>query len=174
MKIKRGIIALGAVVLFMGAKVSFSEPGSESDPLVTFSYVERKIDQLKVYVDEKLEENVEKLEENIEKPVENIKEEVSWEVLQVEAGKFLLCRAGTELILRSGQGEAVSNVGTIIVNGVEEAIENGLADVTNGKDLTMGVDIPRDHLLIAPRDDGRGVFCTSDSFFLIKGDYEIK
>lgn len=167
MKIKRIGIIVSAIVLLLGARVSFSEPGSDSDPLLSLSYLEKEIDKLKYYIDEKLDN---KLEEKPEKP----REENSWKVVEVEAGKSLICKDGTEIILRSGKGEAISKITTIFINGVEEVIDNGLTDVTQGKDLTMGSDIPRDHLLIIPRDDGRGVNCTSNSFFLVKGEYKIK
>lgn len=162
-KIKKIGIGLGAVVILLGTSTSFSEPGSQSDPLVTFSYVERKIEQLKDYIDEKLSETD-----------GNSKDESSWQVVEVFTGQSLICKDGTEIILRSGKGQAISKITTISTNGVEETLDNGLTDVTQGKDLKMGEDIPSDHLLIVPRDDGRGVYCTSDSFFLVKGDYQIK
>ena len=42
-KVKRIGIGLGALVILLGAATVFSEPGSESDPLVTLSYVEKKM-----------------------------------------------------------------------------------------------------------------------------------
>ena len=104
----------------------------------------------------------------------NSNEESSWQVVEVSGEESLICMSGTEVILRSGSGEAISNISTIIQNGIEKRIDNGLTDVTDGKDLKMGASIPRDHLLIIPRDDGRGIYCISNSFFLVKGAYEIK
>lgn len=163
MEIKKIGIVIGTVVILLGATVVFSEPGSHSDPLVTSGYVDMKIEQLKSYINEKLS--------GIDG---NFNEEGSWQVVEVAADKSLVCKDGTEIILRSGKGEAISKITTIFENGIEETIDNGLTDVTDGKDLKMGANIPQDHLLIVPRDDGRGVYCVSNSFFLVKGDYEIK
>ena len=44
MKIKKTYIALGAVIALFGSSIVFSEPGSESDPLVTLSYVNNSIE----------------------------------------------------------------------------------------------------------------------------------
>lgn len=162
-KTKKIGLAFGVVVLLVGARVSFSEPGSESDPLVTLSYVDTKITQLQYYIDSKLTGNN-----------QGPDKESSWEVVEVSAGKSIIGKAGTEMILRSGRAKSISNISIVSENGTEYIVDNGLTDVTNGKDLTKGMDISTDHLLIVPRDDGRGVQCTADSFFLIKGNYRIE
>lgn len=162
MKIKRIGITIGAIIILLGTTVAFSEPGSYSDPLVTSGYVDAKIEQLKFYINEKLA------------GAGSSSEESSWGVVEVSAGESLVCKDGTEIILRSGKGEAISKITITSSNGVEQSIDNGLTDVTDGRDLKMGENIPVDHLLIIPRDDGRGVYCISKSFFLVKGKYDIK
>ncbi len=154
-------IGLGAVIVLFGATVVFSEPGSEGDPLVTLSYVEKKIDQLKYYVDTKLSGT-------------SNTPNTTWEVVEVAAGKSLICKDGTEIILRSGDARSISKISIEIKNGVEIIIDNGLTDVTDGKDLKMDELISQDHLLIIPRDDGRGANTITRCFFLVKGDYDIK
>lgn len=163
MKIKKIGITIGAVIILLGATVAFSEPGSYSDPLATSGYVDAKIEELKIYINEKL--TGVKVDTN---------EESSWRVVEVAAYKSLICKDGTEVILRSGKGNSISKITITSNNGVEQAIDNGLTDVTDGRDLKMGDNVPMDHLLIIPRDDGRGIYCTLDSFFLVKGNYEIK
>ena len=150
MKIKKSFIALGAATLLLGSTVVFSEPGTESDPLVTLSYVNRSIEQVKTYIDQKVSNS------------NNTSTSDSLEVVNVEKGKFLIGEAGTEIILRGGSAKAiVSNLG-------------GLSDITEGVDLGKDVSIPANHLLIIPRDDGRGVYCVTDSIFMVRGGYEIK
>ena len=150
MKIKKSFIALGSAVLLLGSTVVFSEPGTESDPLVTLSYVNRSIEQVKTYIDQKVSNST------------NTSTSDSLEVVNVEKGKFLIGEAGTEIILRGGSAKAiVSNLG-------------GLSDITEGVDLGKDVSIPANHLLIIPRDDGRGVYCVTDSIFMVRGGYEIK
>lgn len=163
MKIKKIGITFGAIIILLGAGVAFSEPGSSSDPLATAGYVDGKIEQVKYYINEKLAGvNV------------NSNEESSWKVVEVPAKGSLICKDGTEIILRSGKGEAISRISITYENGKETATDNGLTDVTDGRDLKMGDNVPLDHLLIIPRDDGRGVYCVSHSYFLVKGNYEIK
>lgn len=158
-KIKKIAIGIGAALILIGGRTSFSEPGSQSDPLVTFSYVEKKIEEIKEYINEKVGDNDKK---------------ELWEVVEVLEGESLIGKAGSELILRSGKGTAISNISKITEDGIDIVIDNGLTDVTDGKDLKMADKVPRDHLLIIPRDDGRGVNCISDCFFLIKGDYKVE
>src|SRR5690554_3701010 len=111
-KLKKIGIGLGIAVILIGGRAAFSEPGSPTDPLVTLSFVENKIDQLKYYIDSKLGEwNIEPKEE-----------QGSWKVVEVPAGSSLICKDGTEIILRSGRATAIA----IEKNG----IINGLTDVT--------------------------------------------
>lgn len=161
-KLKKISIGVGLSLVLISGQLAFSEPGSQSDPLVTFSYVEKKITELKSYIDEKLSKD------NIDS------NQSTWQVVELLEGQSLIGKGGTEIILRSGKGKSISNISIKNENGVELKIDNGLTDVTDGLDLKSGVAIPRDHLLIIPRDDGRGVLAVSGSFFLVKGDYEIK
>ena len=84
------------------------------------------------------------------------------EVVEVDAGQRLLGGAGTEFILRAGQA-------TIIDSEL-----GGLADVTAGGDLGLGVSVPRNHLLIVPRSDGRGMQATSDIIVMVRGSYSVE
>lgn len=148
MKIKKSLIAFGAAAVLLGSTVVFSEPGSESDPLVTLSYVNKNIDQIKAYVDEKLQSKS--------------SSSYALEIVELNKGQFLIAKAGTEIILRGGKATAiVSDLG-------------GLQDITEGVDIGQGAAIPAYHLLLVPRDDGRGVYCTSNAIFMVRGDYQIR
>lgn len=149
MKIRKSFIAIGAATLLLGSTVVFSEPGSESDPLVTLSYVNRSIEQLKTYIDNRLS--------NLDGSASN-----ELEVVNLSQGQILIGKNGTEIILRGGKGIAVvSELG-------------GLADVTAGNDIGKDANIPANHLLIIPRDDGRGIYCTTDAVFMVRGEYEVR
>ncbi|MDD2216052.1 MAG: hypothetical protein PHR60_06515 [Eubacteriales bacterium] len=86
----------------------------------------------------------------------------TFEAVFVEAGKKLIGGAGTELILRSGRASAIDN-------GAD-----GLSDLTGAKDLIGGSDVGKNHLLLVPRDDGRGIRATTDLWVMVKGSYTIK
>lgn len=87
---------------------------------------------------------------------------VAFEAVFVEKGKKLIGGAGTEIILRSGGALAIDN-------GVD-----GLSDLTGGKDLKGGFAVEKNHLLLVPRDDGRGISAETDIWILVKGSYTIK
>ncbi len=82
-------------------------------------------------------------------------------VITVKAGKTLIGKEGTEIVLRSGSSTIYSPV------------QFGVSDVTAGKDLLNGQSVPQNHLLIIPR-DGRGIKAVTESVFMIKGEYTIK
>ncbi|MGI6574685.1 MAG: hypothetical protein ACOX3A_02255 [bacterium] len=133
MKSKRVLIPLTmllAAVLLAGVVwAQGSGPGTEADPVVAKSYVDKY---------------------------------VQLQVVELIAGQSLLADGGTELILRGGQAEAITSP------------LGGLADLTGGKDLAQGARIPANHLLLVPRDDGRGVFAVTDIILLVRGGYEIR
>ena len=67
-----------------------------------------------------------------------------------------------ELILRSGKAVA-------LCPGA-----NGISDLTGGADLPGNTEITANHLLLVPRNDGRGITVTSsDAYIMVRGTYEI-
>ncbi|WNR44678.1 hypothetical protein [Paenibacillus roseipurpureus] len=68
----------------------------------------------------------------------------SMKVVQLQNGQTLYAGAGAEFIVRTGRVLAVSND------------ENGIPDVTGGKDLAAGTEVALNHLLIFPV-EGRGI-----------------
>lgn len=164
--IKKIGIGISAALILIGGRYGFSEAGSQSDPLVSLTYVEKKLDEMRIEIKEYVNEKIVK-EENT-----NVKQG-DWEIVNVAKGQSLIGKGGTELILRSGKAAAITKISRGISNGRDIIVENGLADITDGEDLKMGANIPLEHMLLIPRDDGRGVSCTIDSIFMVKGDYTI-
>lgn len=177
---KSKFIILGIVVLISFPYISKAfdfEPGSKEDPIVTQSYVEMRNDQLKYYIDEninninnlmiEMDEQINKINEKIAKLQinnENVSAGASsiYEIVTVPANKKLILGASTEFILRAGQASAI------------DSLQGGLADVTIGKDLKFGENIPLNHLIIVPRNDGRGAEAKTDAIFMVKGSYNIE
>ncbi|NMB41843.1 MAG: hypothetical protein GX996_07900 [Firmicutes bacterium] len=154
---------------------TLSVPGSESDPLVTASWVEAKFEALSENLKEEqrkrqvLEERIRQLEAGagIEVPFEPeqpvvVAPALTYEIVTVDTGKRILSGAGTEFVLRSGRAMAIAGPG------------GGLSDLTSGQDLSSGETINRDHLILSAREDGRGAVAETDAIFLIRGGYEIK
>ena len=83
------------------------------------------------------------------------------QVVNLKAGQQIIADGGAEIILRAGQAVIVT------------AWENGIADVTNGKDLGRDVSVPTNHLLIVPRED-RGIKAIRDSWVTVRGGFTVK
>lgn len=186
-KFLKVISIVSIVVFFTGVgRATLADPGSKDDPLVTLSYVEKRMEQIKFYIDQKVQELVDQFGDSEE--IQLLKEEISrlgeensqlvnkvesleaikgvqgtsLEVVELGNGQTLIGKAGTEIILRGGKAKAiVSELG-------------GLSDVTGGTDIGMNQNIPLNHLLIIPRNDGRGVYVEEYAIFMVRGQYEIK
>ncbi|WP_027398792.1 hypothetical protein [Anaerovorax odorimutans] len=132
-----GILLL-ALTIVAGA-VS-TTPGSEDDPVVTKSYVDSQIAELK----------------------SNNTTAETFKAIEVKAGQKLIGSEGTEIILRSGEAKAIDNGA------------NGVSDISDGKDLMTGYWVYPNHLLLTPRDDGRGISATTDIWVMVRGSYTIQ
>jgi hypothetical protein len=175
-----------------------AQPGSEFDPLVTKSYVDEQIQKLSQKigsgsarpsagtssgsVDEQVINNlradvsdltgliieaymrIQSLEKQNLELIQKVEAlEQGFTVVEAAKGQRILLGAGSEVIVRSGEVLAVS--GEL----------GGLADVTAAKDLTGGMQVTNQHLLISSRKDGRGVQVVSDvAFLLVRGGYTIE
>lgn len=141
-----------------------SQPGTANDPLVTKSYV----DEL---VQKKVAEEVAKIKGGITAPTPTptptpvttpgtSSEGVT--VIELKAGQTLYAAAGAEFIVRTGK--------TLIVS----SDDNGVPDVTSGKDIAPNGAIETNHLLIFPR-EGRGIKPDPKNkdaiFVMVKGNY---
>lgn len=161
------IIAIG--ILSINVLASSNQAGSASDPVVTKSYVDKKIsDALGKGSSGELSEYqmafiISEIKESLADEM-NSKGAVgaSYIPVNVEAGFILIGEEGTEIILRSGQAE-----------GYTEGAE-GIVNATTGEEIGNHTKISKNNLLIIPRSDGRGVKCATNSWFIIKGGYSIK
>lgn len=158
-KLKKSLLTLGFATILLGTTIAFSEAGTKNDPLVSLSYFEKKMDELKDYVDTRLKQNDNGRKDTVSD---------TFQVVELAKGQSIIGKNGTEIILRGGTGKGVGKA-KIVAPG-----SDGLSDITEGKDLKNGQDVPLNHLLIVPRDDGRGVYAETDSVYLVKGQYEIR
>ena len=169
---KINILLTSAVLmttLFIGTtEAGYIEPGSESDPLVSKTYVDKKNNEVKASLDS----NATKLAE-MQKSIEHIMinggnnsggasqgTSEEFKVIELKEGQTIIADASTEIIVRSG---------TVTVIGSKNG---GISDITEGIDLQTGDQIKLNHLLIIPRSDGRGLQVQTDNtFIMIKGKY---
>ncbi|MCS7459966.1 hypothetical protein N0M98_07400 [Paenibacillus doosanensis] len=84
------------------------------------------------------------------------------QVIKLEQGQILYGGDGAEIIVRTGKVTVVSSD------------DNGIADVTSGKDIAAGAAIENNHLLIIPR-EGRGIKPDpkqkQDIYVMVRGSY---
>ncbi|HOA80336.1 MAG TPA: hypothetical protein PKK61_04645 [Defluviitaleaceae bacterium] len=154
-KLNHSILIITLIIVF-GIVIGTGEvmgvaPGSNQDPLVSKSYVDSRIEAVMDLIGKLSSNNDTSTSDSL----------MTYEVVEVAAGKSLIGYQGTEIILRGGKGLAIT------------APLGGLQDMTEGTDILSGQDIPKYHLIIIPRDDGRGIYVESDAVFMVKGKYEI-
>ncbi len=156
-KILVGIqIFLATFIIATGVAFANSQAGSSEDPLVAKSYVDDKINQVLEVINSTVGSENTSTNTNVQTSGNSFKP------VLVEVGQTIYGKEGTEIILRSGKGNAV-------VPGAE-----GIANITNGLEVKDKNTINKNQLLIIPREDGRGIKVTEKAWFLVKGDYEIK
>jgi hypothetical protein len=109
-KILAGLaVMISVFALTVAVSAASGTPGSESDPVVTKSYVDSQIAQLKssgVSTD-------------------------SYKAVQLTAGQKLIGGEGTEVILRSGEATAIDNG----ANGVSDV--TGASDLMTGQTIAL-------------------------------------
>jgi hypothetical protein len=139
---------------FLGqaAGANTSSPGSEGDPLVTVSWVEARLAAFS-------RDGTAGSGSGSAQFTDAESQPFAYELINVPRGAKLLTGTGTEFILRSGRARAIAGAG------------GGIADLTSGQDLSNNIPIIRNHLLLSPKEDGRGVLMETESIFLIRGAY---
>lgn len=171
--------ALGLCLLAGGfwlgqASAQGPEPGSAGDPLVSKSYVDTIVASART----QLEQAIGSLRTNADATYatrmevvritagvatkEAIDERTTFQIVSVPAGHVAIGGASTEIVLRGGQATAVATA------------SGGLLDVTGGWDVPHGDAIAPNHLLVVPRDDGRGLYATTDLILMVKGSVTVK
>ena len=89
-------------------------------------------------------------------------------VVQVGAGETLYASVhACEVIVRAGDTAVVSPF-------TVKYEEQGLSDTTEGKELYNGESVPKNHTILIPRDDGRGISVgEGGAWLMVRGDYRI-
>jgi hypothetical protein len=83
-------------------------------------------------------------------------------VVELASGDTLVGSSGTEIILRAGKATVV------------DSESGGLCDSTQGVDLRKGAEVPKNHLLLVPRDDGRGIKAVSKAVVMVRGNFTVR
>lgn len=126
------------------------DPGSEQDPVVTKGYVDSQISEVKKTIETS----------------QSTSTRETYEPLKINKNVQVIGKQGTEMIVRAGETKAITYI--------KDGNESGLQDVTDGIDIMKDKKVPLNHLIIIPRDDGRGIKFDTDGYIMIRGQYTIK
>lgn len=153
----KSVLIFTAICIVLSTVVAFATPGDNNDPLVTLSYI---TDVLIPDLDSRIDKEVEnKVAEAIQSQPSG--ESSSFVLVNVKAGNKIIGGEGTEFILRSGTGNIIATT------------SGGVADLTDGVDLANGTEVPKNHHMLIPRNDNRGMVFTMDGIVMVKGKYKI-
>ncbi|MFK7694769.1 hypothetical protein [Paenibacillus sp. HJGM_3] len=192
-----GAIWLGTTIISNaadGGTTSSTQPGSVDDPVITKSYFDQQINQKVAEAITKQPATDAAIQQAVAAEIAKLKQELAagglgsgtgspgtgsgtgttpgtgtsvdgqLQVVQLPPGKTIYAGVGAELIVRTGKTIAVSND------------DNGIPDVTAGKDIPAGAAVENNHLLIFPR-EGRGVKPdpknVGDIYIMVRGGYII-
>jgi hypothetical protein len=158
--ILKKILVLILILAIAFTAVVFAAPGDTNDPIVVLSYLNDRLNALKEEF--KLDE-IPLLLKKVDdlSSTKGSEGSTKLEVVELFGGERLIAGAGTELILRGGKAYVIgSELG-------------GISNVTAGKDFVAGMEFVANHLMIVPRDDGRGAYTDDYAIFMVRGSYEI-
>lgn len=166
-------VALGGVALAAGTQ------GTQSDPLVTLSYLtDKATPSILAQVDAKLSQRESALKQQLSGVADGYVQEVegllsgggtggsgsttgAYQVVTLSQGQQLIGGEGSEFLLRSGSALCVSDSAP------------GLVDMTGGNTLAPGGSLVQNHLYLGTI-SGRGVKATSAVTLLVRGSYTIQ
>jgi hypothetical protein len=190
--------------LFEVVQAKSDDPGGVSDPIVTKSYVNMKINSLKAEIDKSivtlnkpasnasgsqkdindLDVKVKYLIQTNNQLVKNIKD-LNTKYDQLKSAitnnpvNSVQPSSTFKLVTLTENKKLYLNEGSELILRVGNIItysnkNNGFVDITTGKDTKQGGYLPKNHLIVCPKYDSRYLFIKSKSYVLIKGLYILK
>ncbi|MDO4749468.1 MAG: hypothetical protein Q4A39_01365 [Eubacteriales bacterium] len=131
--------------------------GTESDPLVTLSYLDKVLTpNLMGQFQEKLSDEVTELKDSMEGGGTGS----SYSVLTLEQGQGIVCDTGCEVLMRQGSVKYVGGA-------------SGLIDSTGGGTQASGASLAQNHLYMVTSDGGGFLAQSSGTMLLVRGPYTI-
>lgn len=185
---------LVAVLMVAGLGVIAAEYGSQSDPLVTLSYIEQVLlPQAKKDVDKQVEDSMEDFEDLLTSKNKDVQKYIDKKLRSFASGDVDedLVEEIAALILEENDTSAVSNAPWAVITvpagatvvcepGVQAVLRSGqasstalLVDLSNGEDLTAGKALALNHMYVTDA-SGEGFFTAQGCTVLISGGYTIQ
>jgi len=134
---------------------STSTPTTSTDPNVTLRVdnVEKQVGAIETNLD-----TIQSKVNFLDQVTHDLSDSSVWQVIEISAGVSIYASDTSEIILRSGKASVIGN-----------KYDEGLSDVTTGIDLKNGTQLTKNHLVIIPRGDGRGVKAITTCFVMYRG-----
>ena len=176
MRVVAAVLVIGALV---GVAVAAGQQGTQSDPLVTLSYLTQKATpDILAQVDSKITQREAELKAQLTAVVDGYEKEVTdklaamggssgsgtsatFKVVTLTQGQKLIGGEGCEFLLRGGNAVCVSDSAP------------GLIDMTAAGTLANGGALKTNHLYLGTI-EGRGVQAKGDVTILVRGAYTIQ
>ncbi len=149
------VMFLNFVLIFTLHISTEAKPVTHKDPLVTLSYIDKRLAEMNKYIDSKLVEQsrVTSNSSNL------ISGSYVFKILNVPAGTMIYFADSAECIVRAGKLLVIASK------------SGGLVDLSDGTDLSDGVRVPNNHLILNPYNDGRGMVVMEDAWVMIRGEF---
>ncbi|MBR5538149.1 MAG: hypothetical protein IKU58_09640 [Clostridia bacterium] len=198
MKNKRWTIwltcTLVAVLMVAGLGVIAAEYGSQSDPLVTLSYIEEVLlPNTKESVDEQIEEALEEYEDLLSEQSDDLEEYIDDKLRSFASGDVdeELIEEIAKQIVAAGGSSSVSNAPWAVITvpagatvacepGVQAVVRSGQAacvsgmvDLSNGETLGNGKKLALNHMYVTDA-AGQGFTSAQGCTVLISGGYTVQ
>ena len=174
-------VAVGCLMTaaLAGVALAAGQQGTQSDPLVTLSYlnqkatpailaqVDAKVDAREAELKQQLADVTAEYEKQVQASLANAGSTDTpeggavYEVVELAAGQTLTGGAACEFLLRSGTAVCVSDSAP------------GLVDMTAGATLAGGGTLTANHLYLGTI-EGRGVKATTAVTLMVRGAYQIQ
>lgn len=146
------VFCLVAVLLGGLGAYAVTNYGSESDPLITLSYLNSVLKpELEQKYNQQTKDSIAELEARVEAVTDG-----GYTPVTVKANETLTCQAGCEFLVRSG----------------EAYVTEGMLNVTEGKELAKNDWLMKHHLYMAVVDNA-AVRANSDIYLMVRGTYTI-
>ncbi|GAB6991318.1 hypothetical protein [Paenibacillus pini] len=173
-KLSLTVVALGGAIWLgtifdlpaSNAAAVGTQPGTSEDPVVTKSYVDQQIQKALgggVTAPPTTTTPTTPTKPTTPSGGDSSNDEVK--VVTIKPGEKLMAKAGAEFIVRNGKAVVYSSD------------SNGVADLTDGKDVTNGQAVGNNHLMSFPR-DGRGIMVQdglkSNLIVMVRGGYTVQ
>lgn len=150
----RSIAVFCVVAVLLGGigALAATNYGTESDPLITLSYLNEVLKpELEQKYTQQTEDRLAELESRVETQAGD-----AYVSLTVKANQTLTCKVGCEFLVRSGEAYVTADV----------------LNVTEGKELAKNDWLMKHHLYMAVSDNA-AVRANSDIYLMIRGDYTV-